>query len=109
MADARRRGRRRRHAGPADDYEQRSHALPRRHARARSWRRERGHAPAVAHVRAPGRGKRQHSTTTDGASTWAIPITPKHVADIGQVKIEAFFDGANKYGADDALSTAPVN
>jgi hypothetical protein len=50
-----------------------------------------------------------HSTTTDGASTFAIKITPMRVADIGQVKIEAFFDGANKYGADDALCTAPVN
>ena len=30
-------------------------------------------------------------------------------ADIGQVKIEAFFDGANKYGSDDTLCSVPVN
>jgi len=50
-----------------------------------------------------------HSTTTDSASTFAIKITPMRLADVGQVKIEAFFDGAGKYGSDDALCTAPVN
>jgi Peptidase family C25 len=48
-----------------------------------------------------------HSTTTDAASTWKIKI-PMGNADIGQVKIEAFFDGAGKYGADDALCSVTV-
>lgn len=50
-----------------------------------------------------------HSTTTDGQSKWAIKITPMQNADIGQVQIQAFFDGANKYGSDDALCSVPVN
>ena len=50
-----------------------------------------------------------HSTTTDGASTWRIKLTPLGNADIGQVKVEAFFDGAGKYGSDDTLCTVPVN
>lgn len=33
---------------------------------------------------------------------------PMGTADIGKVKIEAFFDGANKYGADDAVCTVEV-
>jgi hypothetical protein len=48
-----------------------------------------------------------HSTTTDASSTWRIKI-PMGNADIGQVKIEAFFDGAGKYGADDALCSVTV-
>jgi hypothetical protein len=48
-----------------------------------------------------------HSTTTDAASTWRIKI-PMGNADIGQVKIEAFFDGELKYGADDAVCTVPI-
>ena len=50
-----------------------------------------------------------HSTTTDSASTWRIKLTPLGTADIGQVKVEAFFDGAGKYGSDDTLCTVPVN
>jgi hypothetical protein len=50
-----------------------------------------------------------HSTTTDSASTWRIKLTPLGNADIGQVKVEAFFDGAGKYGSDDALCSVPVN
>jgi len=50
-----------------------------------------------------------HSTTTDGASTWRIKLTPLGNADIGQVKVEAFFDGAGKYGSDDTLCNVPVN
>jgi hypothetical protein len=49
-----------------------------------------------------------HATTTDASSTWKIKI-PMGNADIGQVKIEAFFDGAGKYGSDDALCNVPVN
>jgi hypothetical protein len=48
-----------------------------------------------------------HSTTTDAESTWRTKI-PMGSADVGQVKIEAFFDGANKYGADDALCSVSV-
>ncbi len=50
-----------------------------------------------------------HSTTTDSASTWRIKLTPMNSAHIGQVKVEAFFDGANKYGSDDVLCSVPVN
>jgi hypothetical protein len=50
-----------------------------------------------------------HSTTTDANSTWKIKIAPVSNADLGgQVKIEAFFDGALKYGADDVVCTVPV-
>ena len=49
------------------------------------------------------------STTTDSASTWRIKLTPLGNPDIGQVKVEAFFDGAGKYGSDDALCSVPVN
>ncbi|MEA2445219.1 MAG: hypothetical protein QOJ12_2511 [Thermoleophilales bacterium] len=50
-----------------------------------------------------------HSTTTDANSTWKIKIAPVSNADLGgRVKIEAFFDGALKYGADDAVCTVPV-
>jgi hypothetical protein len=48
-----------------------------------------------------------HSTVTNAASAWAVKI-PVGNADIGDVKIEAFFDGAGKYGADDAVCTVPV-
>lgn len=48
-----------------------------------------------------------HTATTNAQSAWAIKI-PMGNADIGQVKIEAFFDGENKYGADDAVCTVPV-
>jgi peptidase C25-like protein len=48
-----------------------------------------------------------HSTTTLSDSTWAIKI-PMSTADIGSVKIDAFYDGAGKYGSDDATCTIPV-
>ena len=50
-----------------------------------------------------------HSTTTDSNSAWRIKIAPMRSTDLGQVKIEAFFDGANKYGSDDTLCSVPVN
>ena len=50
-----------------------------------------------------------HSTTTDSQSTWRIKLTPLGNGDIGQVRVEAFFDGANKYGADDTVCTVPVS
>jgi hypothetical protein len=50
-----------------------------------------------------------NSTTTDSGSTWAVKMSPMRASDIGQVKIEAFFDGAGKYGSDDALCTVPVD
>jgi hypothetical protein len=50
-----------------------------------------------------------HSTTTDTESNWGIKIAPMRNTDIGQVQIQAFFEGANKYGADDALCSVPVD
>ncbi|HMJ96991.1 MAG TPA: C25 family cysteine peptidase [Thermoleophilaceae bacterium] len=50
-----------------------------------------------------------NSTTTDAASTWRVKMSPLRAADIGQVKVEAFFDGAGKYGSDDALCTSTVD
>jgi hypothetical protein len=49
-----------------------------------------------------------HTTTTDAASTWKIKI-PTGGTQTGQLKIEAFFDGALKYGADDVVCTVPVS
>jgi hypothetical protein len=48
-----------------------------------------------------------HSTTTLSGSTWEIKI-PVGTADIGSVKIDAFYDGAGKYGSDDATCTVSV-
>ena len=48
-----------------------------------------------------------HSTTTDANSAWAFKV-PMGTADIGNVKIEAFYDGAGKYGADDVVCVVPV-
>jgi hypothetical protein len=49
-----------------------------------------------------------HSTTTDTASTWRIKLTPMTTAHLGNAKIEAFYDGAGKYGNDDVVCTVPV-
>jgi hypothetical protein len=48
-----------------------------------------------------------HSTTTDAISAWKIKI-PMSTSDIGSVTIQAFYDGALKYGADDASCIVPV-
>jgi hypothetical protein len=70
-------------------------------------------SPAVSGARIKFRATRPngtvttHSTTTLANSTWAIKI-PMSTADTGTVKIEAFFDGELKYGADDAVCTVPV-
>ena len=48
-----------------------------------------------------------HSTTTNSSSAWVIKI-PLGNADVGNVRIEAYFDGENKYGADDVACTVPV-
>jgi uncharacterized protein YfaS (alpha-2-macroglobulin family) len=48
-----------------------------------------------------------HSTTTDAKSTWAFKV-PVSNADVGTVKIEAFYDGAGKYGSDDVSCMVPV-
>jgi hypothetical protein len=47
------------------------------------------------------------STTTLADSTFAIKI-PMGNADIGNPVVQVFFDGAFKYGADDASCTFPV-
>jgi hypothetical protein len=49
-----------------------------------------------------------HSTQTNSTSSYAIKITPMTSADIGNVTIQAFYDGALKYGADDASCIVPV-
>jgi hypothetical protein len=48
-----------------------------------------------------------HTTTTLANSTWAIKI-PMGNADIGTVKIEAFYDGELKYGATQRECTVTV-
>jgi hypothetical protein len=48
-----------------------------------------------------------HSTTTNAQSQYAIKI-PMGNADVGNVRIEAFYDGAGKYGADHAECTVEV-
>ena len=49
-----------------------------------------------------------HSTTTDANSTWRIKLTPMTSSHLGNAKIEAFFDGAGKYGADQVVCIVPV-
>jgi uncharacterized protein YfaS (alpha-2-macroglobulin family) len=49
-----------------------------------------------------------HSTKTDAKSEYAFKITPLGTADRGNVRIEAFYDGELKYGADQAECTVPV-
>ena len=49
-----------------------------------------------------------HSTKTLSNSTYAIKI-PIGTADRGNVRIEAFYDGELKYGADQAECTVPVD
>jgi hypothetical protein len=49
-----------------------------------------------------------HSTTTDSASTWRIKLTPITSAHLGNAKVEAFYNGAGKYGNDDVSCTVPV-
>ena len=49
-----------------------------------------------------------HSTTTDANSTWRIKLTPMTSAHLGNAKVEAFYDGERKYGADDVTCTVPV-
>jgi hypothetical protein len=49
-----------------------------------------------------------HSTTTDAASTYRVKLPPITSAHLGNAKVEAFFDGAGKYGNDDVTCTVPV-
>jgi hypothetical protein len=49
-----------------------------------------------------------HTTKTASNSTWAIKIIPLGTADRGNVKIEAFYDGELKYGADQVECIVPV-
>jgi len=50
-----------------------------------------------------------HSVQTDSTSSYAIKIAPLSNADIGTVTIQAFYDGALKYGADDVSCIVPVD
>jgi hypothetical protein len=56
----------------------------------------------------PNGTKTTHSTKTLSNSTYAIKISPLGTADRGNVKIEAFYDGELKYGADQVECTVPV-
>jgi hypothetical protein len=49
-----------------------------------------------------------HSTTTDANSTWRVKLAPMTNAHLGIAKVEAFFDGAGKYGADQVVCMVPV-
>jgi hypothetical protein len=48
------------------------------------------------------------STQTNSTSSYAFKITPMSNSDIGNVTIQAFYDGALKYGADDVSCIVPV-
>jgi hypothetical protein len=48
------------------------------------------------------------TTTTDANSTWRVKLTPITTAHLGNATVEAFFDGAGKYGADQAICTVPI-
>ena len=49
-----------------------------------------------------------HSTQTGSTSSYAVKLAPMSTADIGNVTVQAFYDGALKYGADDASCVVPV-
>jgi hypothetical protein len=49
-----------------------------------------------------------HSTTTDASSNWRVKLPPITSAHLGNATVEAFFDGAGKYGADQAVCIVPV-
>jgi hypothetical protein len=50
-----------------------------------------------------------HSTTTGSGSTWIIKIPVISSDFLGIVTVQAFYDGAGKYGTDDATCSFPVN
>jgi hypothetical protein len=56
----------------------------------------------------PNGTKTTQTTTTNSRSEYAIKIFPLGTADRGNVKIEAFYDGELKYGADQVECTVPV-
>jgi hypothetical protein len=49
-----------------------------------------------------------HSTQTGSTSSYAVKLTPMSTADNGNVTVQAFYDGALKYGADDASCVVRV-
>ncbi len=49
-----------------------------------------------------------HSTTTDASSNWRVKLPPITSSHLGVAKVEAFFDGAGKYGADQVVCMVPV-
>jgi hypothetical protein len=49
-----------------------------------------------------------HTATTDGQSNFAIKLTPMTTAHLGTLRIEAFYDGEGKYGADHEVCTVGV-
>jgi hypothetical protein len=49
-----------------------------------------------------------HTAITDANSAWRIKLTPMTSAHLGTVRIEAFYDGAGKYGADHTECTVEV-
>jgi hypothetical protein len=49
-----------------------------------------------------------HTTTTDANSTYRVKLPPINNAHLGIAKVEAFFDGAGKYGADHVVCMVPV-
>jgi hypothetical protein len=49
-----------------------------------------------------------HTATTDSNSTWQVKLAPMTSAHVGNATVEAFFDGAGKYGADQVVCVVPV-
>jgi len=49
-----------------------------------------------------------HSTTTDATSSYRVKLAPMTSSHLGNAKVEAFYNGAGKYGNDDVTCTVPV-
>ena len=49
-----------------------------------------------------------HSTTTDSTSSYRVKLPPITSSHLGNAKVEAFYNGAGKYGNDDVSCTVPV-
>ncbi len=49
-----------------------------------------------------------HSVLTDANSAYRVKLAPMTSSHLGNAKVEAFFNGAGKYGNDDVTCTVPV-
>jgi hypothetical protein len=49
-----------------------------------------------------------HTTTTDANSAYRVKLFPLSTTALGNAKVEAFFNGAGKYGNDDVACTVEI-